>query len=128
VREIVNGNEVALVWHIGRRRKFQLVGVTSLSENHVLPGLSRYFSYHHCLISITPYKDLFPDVGGDPVVSADVYGTNTPAVDGVTDPLCHAICSCSQYTDTQIARRERHVLPLNGKTFLCCAIDNSYRT
>jgi hypothetical protein len=103
VREIVDGDEVALVWHRRRRRKLQLFGVNNLAENHVLPRLSRYFSYHHCFIDITPYKDLVPDVGGDCVVIADLDNTHTQVVEGVIDPLSHAICSCSQYVDIQIA-------------------------
>jgi hypothetical protein len=53
-----------------------------------------------------------------------------PTVDIVVneDVEDRVFCSCSEYTNTQIARKGRHVLPLNGKTFLRCAVDNSYRT
>jgi hypothetical protein len=128
VREIVDGDEIPLVWHHRRRRKHQVAGVTNLAENHVLSGLPRYFSYHYSLIEIMPYKNLGPGGVGDHAVSANVYNTNAQVVEGVTDPFCRAICSCSQYADTQIARKERHVLPLNGKTFLRCAIGYIYHT
>jgi hypothetical protein len=104
VREIVDGDEVSLVRHRRRRRKLQVVCVTSLVKNHVLPRLSKHFSYHHCLIGIAPYRDLGPGTGGDHVVSADVDNTNAEVV-GVSDLFRLATCSCSRYAMHKLCRQ-----------------------